>query len=76
MGKDREISNTNEIQLYFHCRKCIKEKLSSNIAVGWTELGIQVWCETHEINIIHIDFEGVKHRANISSKSDKEEIIN
>ena len=50
---------------YFHCKKCLDELPDDTspaeyqmIEVGGTEQGIQVWCKRHEINIIHIDFEG------------------
>jgi hypothetical protein len=36
--------------------------------VGWTELGIQVWCKRHGINIIHVDFENQKHPANLKGE--------
>ena len=68
---DREIPNTNEIKAYIHCGICLKE-LPTGIApteykdleVGWTELGLQVWCRRHNVNVMHIDFEGAKHPAN------------
>ena len=34
------------------------------VQAGWTPLGLQVWCTRHDVNIVHIDFEGVKHAAN------------
>ena len=65
------IPNTNEIVTFFHCKKCLEE-LPVNTTprdwvrheVGFTKLGLQVWCVRHEINICHIDFEGQKHPAN------------
>ena len=26
--------------------------------VGFSELGLQVWCRRHDANVVHIDFEG------------------
>jgi hypothetical protein len=74
-----EPSNKNEIAQFLHCGLCIQEVLSlvektrgnaqspaeyADIEVGWTPLGIQVWCRRHDANVCHIDFEGVRHRAN------------
>jgi hypothetical protein len=42
------------------------------IQVGWTQLGLQVWCIRHDCNIMHIDFEGVKHRANTTRREHAE----
>ena len=61
---------TNAIKLFIHCAKCIQEKPENispkeyaQIEVGWTKLGIQVWCKRHNANILHIDFQGKKHPA-------------
>lgn len=67
----RDIPNTNEILMFFHCELCIKElppdtspREWAQLEVGWTKLGFQVWCKRHESNVCHIDFEGQKHPAN------------
>lgn len=26
--------------------------------VGFSEIGLQVWCRRHDANVVHIDFEG------------------
>jgi hypothetical protein len=64
---------TNEIVLFLHCRQCMSEMPPgfsprdwARIEVGWTKLGIQVWCIRHEINIMHMDFEGQKHPATLN----------
>lgn len=66
-----EISASNQIQLFMHCAKCLNEKPDGispeqyqSITAGWTVQGLQVWCKRHEINIVHIDFEGQQHPAN------------
>ena len=66
----REIPLTNEIQSFFHCAKCMPQKPSSEapmdwakLSVGFTKLGIQVWCNRCEANVLHVDFEGQKHPA-------------
>ncbi len=76
-------SNENNIVAYLHCGKCLEEmkadpeleaalspKEYSKVQVGWTKEGLQVWCNRHECNIVHIDFEGKKHPADLTAKSD------
>ena len=56
------------IKNHIVCNKCIKElsTLSSKdinlrnfvkFEVGFTSLGIQIWCIRHNINVCHIDFD-------------------
>lgn len=66
-------SNTNQIILFLHCGLCVKEKPRgisprdwSQLEVGWTPHGIQVWCRRHECNVCHVDFQGQQHPANLS----------
>lgn len=61
---------TNHIKMFFHCADCLEELPEgqspadwARLAVGWTEVGLQVWCNRHEANIIHIHFDGQKHNA-------------
>lgn len=65
---DRGIPNTREIQAFMHCGLCIKNSLPQSIEAGWTALGFQVWCRTHNCNIVHVDFEGQKHPANTTRR--------
>lgn len=74
----REIPITHEIDAYFHCRECVNEVKAiiertgqpqspatyQRLEAGYTPIGLQVWCRRHNINIIHLDFEGRKHPAN------------
>lgn len=67
----REIPATNEIKLFFHCAKCAVDKPAdvspsdyADLECGWTIIGFQVWCRRCNVNIVHVDFEGRKHRAN------------
>jgi hypothetical protein len=60
----REIPNSREITAFMHCAACFKEQLPPNIEAGWTAIGFQVWCRNHDINIVHVDFEGQRHPAN------------
>ena len=70
-----ELSNDNQIVHHMHCRQCIDELPSGHspaswakYTVGWTELGLQVWCERHECNVVNIDFEGHQHPADTTRK--------
>ena len=55
------------IQKKIICVKCEKENeanntnrfLNESIEVGFTNIGLQVWCHKHNVNICHIDFEGI-----------------
>lgn len=60
----------NEIEMFFHCKKCIDELPDKTaprewvrIEAGWSKRGLQVWCVRHDINIIHVDLMGQKVRA-------------
>ena len=64
------IRKENVIGSYLHCKKCIEElpdgqspQSWASLEVGWTEVGLQVWCKRHGENVIHIDFEGEQHPA-------------
>lgn len=68
----RYIPSTNGIEHYVHCAKCIEELPESESPqsyrrydIGFSKLGLQVWCTRHDCNIIHIYFEGQKHPANL-----------
>ena len=73
---NRPIPNTNGILEYFHCRRCLVEDTARGVPwrqqleVGWTELGLQVWCRRHASNVLHIDFEGCRHPANETASAD------
>lgn len=69
------VTNSKEISLYLHCGLCVQEwkdgkapgespESYSRLSVGWTAPGLQVWCNRHDCNVVHIDFEGVQHPAN------------
>jgi hypothetical protein len=31
--------------------------------VGFTRRGFQVWCRRHDVNVVHVDFDGARPRA-------------
>lgn len=78
MSKKRAVPNTLEIGAYMHCGKCIDEykRLTpagespatfSRLSVGWTRQGLQVWCQRHDCNVLHVDFQGQQHPANTTA---------
>ena len=80
-----KIPNTNEIGSFFHCGLCLEEWKKSYQGIvspkeyarqqaGWTRQGLQLWCNRHEVNIIHIDFGGHRMRANTSRKPELEDL--
>ena len=77
MSKERMITSDNDIHMYYHCGKCMNDRPSntspsewSSLEVGSTKLGIQVWCKRHQANILHVDFQGQKHPANLACKKE------
>lgn len=67
--EDRE-PNQNCVQQFAHCGLCLEELPSdqspaewARLNFGWTKSGFQLWCERHQANVLHIDFEGHKHPA-------------
>ena len=68
------LSNANQIAVYIHCGMCIEEwgagprteapATFARLNAGWTKAGLQIWCQRHDVNVLHIDFEGHRHPAN------------
>ncbi len=65
-----DLSTDNSIVSFMHCSRCLDEipegvspREWAQLEAGWTNPGFQVWCKRHELNILHVDFEGVKHPA-------------
>ena len=72
----RDIPNDNQIAMFFHCGLCTAEvpdgvspQEYADNDVGFTVQGFQVWCNRHECNIIHMDFEGTQHPANTNRRA-------
>ena len=69
----KEFNELNIVQ-FIHCSLCIKEGIPNGespetwarFSVGWTKEGLQIWCVRHKSNIVHIDFQGKKHPADLS----------
>ena len=74
---ERRIPVTNEIEAFFHCTKCLQEVPPGqsprdfiHVEVGWTDIGLQVWCVRHELNVVHVDFCGQGVRINTAGKEE------
>jgi len=74
------VGHNNEILQYLHCTRCFKEKPGNTsmkeyarYEVGWTPDGLQVWCIRHDCNVMHVDFEGQQHPANLTRTKTPEE---
>jgi hypothetical protein len=44
---------TREIISFIHCRRCVQERASGRLEIGFTSTGFQVWCRTHNIEVAH-----------------------
>ncbi len=60
---DGDIRTTEQIGQFFHCGRCIRELPSGEspqsyqrMQVGFTTIGIQIWCVRHDCNIAHVMF--------------------
>ena len=73
MGNLLEILQ-NGIEQNIICSKCETEFLLgstdsrslqdySRLDIGFTSIGVQVWCRRHDANVVHIDFAGQKPTA-------------
>lgn len=67
--------NDNNITSFCHCGLCVQELPAgqsprdwAQLEVGFTDIGIQVWCKRHEVNVMHIDFQGQRHPADLSRR--------
>ena len=69
------LSAGNSIKMFFHCGNCLPDKPADQsphewalLEAGWTVRGLQVRCKRCDLNVIHIDFEGQKHPANLDGR--------
>jgi len=64
----------NNIKEPVVCSKCFEEMSKgysdaaslqdyARLDVGFTDQGLQVWCRRHELNVVHIDFDGMMPEA-------------
>lgn len=66
-----------QITGFFHCSRCIKEMPDgvspmewSKTQTGLTRLGVQVWCNRHDVNVVHIRFTDDGPVMDTSTKGD------
>lgn len=80
----REIPCTNEMTSFLHCKQCIDEwkdhqapglspREYASLEIGYTKLGFQVWCKRHDCNVMHVDYEGQTHPANLDRLADEDD---
>ena len=74
----REIPEGESGMSYMHCGLCLTEWKSGEAGEtsprdyaqqqgSWTKLGFQLWCSRHDVNILHVDFNGQKMRGHYST---------
>jgi hypothetical protein len=74
----RPIPSELSITTYCHCKQCIDELTQGKVRdisaqdyarlnIGMTNEGFQIWCVRHDCNVAHIDFQGMRHPANMMS---------
>ena len=67
---EEQEGGNKKIEMFVHCALCCEE-VPEGVSMqefelnecGWTEKGFQVWCRRHDANVIHVDFEGQKHKS-------------
>lgn len=66
----RDIPQVNSITRFIHCELCVRDLAAlkesgyptqspqayARLEVGWTEIGVQVFCNRHQVNVAHWDF--------------------
>lgn len=59
-----------KILTFLHCALCLEELPAdtspmeyAEMSVGFTVEGIQLWCNRHNANVVHLDFNGVLMKA-------------
>ena len=62
----------NCINSHFQCVMCAQEHRLADIEAGWTRIGLQVRCRRHQVNLVHIDFEGRRPPAWVGAVIDME----
>ena len=72
----------NKITNQIVCSKCEIEFMKggtgsrslqkySLLDVGFTNRGLQVWCRRHDVNVVHVDFDGNRLKADFRSLETK-----
>jgi hypothetical protein len=79
------MSNSNPkraINHFYNCAKCIAEKPAhlsmeefARFSFGPTDLGFQLWCVRHDVNVLHIDLQGNRVAADTTIDGTFEEAM-
>ena len=80
MAKDNNSNLLYNITENLVCNQCYEEYCAgltdsgslqqyTMLDVGLTDIGLQVWCRRHDVNIVHVDFGGKKLEADFRSLS-------
>ena len=76
------LTNANAIEAYLHCRRCLAARPAtespatwSRLDVGYTEMGLQVWCRRCDVNVMHVDYEGATHPADTTRAKDDDATV-
>ena len=80
MDKDENSNLLYNITDNLVCNQCCEEYCAgltdsrslqqySMLDVGLTDIGLQVWCLRHDVNVVHVDFGGKKLEADFRSLS-------
>ena len=80
MDKDENSNLLYNITENLVCNQCYEEYCAgltdssslqqySMLDVGLTDIGLQVWCRRHNVNVVHVDFGGNKLEADFRSLS-------
>jgi hypothetical protein len=81
-GQPRPITSDHDICNYIHCQACLSEisefegdpayaeiaARHSRLDIGYTHQGIQVWCRRHNCNVVNLDFQGFRPKANTTTR--------
>ena len=80
MGKDKNSNLLYNITKNLVCNQCYEEYCAgltdskslqhyTILDIGLTDIGLQVWCRRHNVNVVHVDFGGRKLKADFRSLS-------
>jgi hypothetical protein len=76
-----DVRKNCHVYAFLHCGKCLEEWKAgegegqspeeySRLSAGFTAAGLQVYCFRHELNVLHVDFEGQRHPGDKSAEGD------
>lgn len=80
MDKNDDSHLLYNVKENFVCNQCYEEYLAgltdskslqqyTMFDIGLTDIGLQVWCRRHDVNVVHVDFGGKQLKADFRSLS-------